>query len=162
MRPDAINITPGRDTDSQDVIALISSIYAEYGEVMFLQGADADLAAIERTYRHAGGEFWVCRDADGQLVGTVAVKFHSDSGEAVLKRLYVRKASRGTGLADELFDLVLAWSAARGAQRLVSWSDTRFTRAHAFYARRGMSRIGTRDMTDGALPYSEYGYAMTL
>ena len=157
-----MNITPGRDADSQDVIALIDAVYGEYGEVMFLEGADADLVAIERTYRHAGGEFWVCRDADGRLAGTVAVKLHADSAEAVLKRLYVRQEFRGTGLADELFDLVLAWSAARGVRRLVSWSDTRFVRAHAFYARRGLSRIGAREMTDGALPYSEYGYATDL
>ena len=65
---DPTHITPACDADSRDVIALIESIYGEYGEVMFLGGADADLEAIERTYRQAGGEFWVCRDGGGRLV----------------------------------------------------------------------------------------------
>jgi len=162
MDADTVNIMPGRDSDSPEVVALIEEIYGEYGEVMFLEGADGDLVAIEETYRGHGGEFWVCRDGAGQLVGTVAVKLDAAAGEATLKRLYVHEDLRGTGLADRLFDTVVAWAAARGAARLVSWSDTRFTRAHAFYAKRGLAQIGQRDMTDGAMPYSEYGYAMDL
>lgn len=157
-----MNIMPGRDSDSPDVIALIDKVYREYGEVMFLEGADGDLLAIEQTYRAGGGEFWVCRDAGGNLIATVAVTLGADGTEADLKRLYVRKGNRGTGLADELFDTAVAWAASRGARRLVSWSDTRFERAHAFYARRGLSRFAVRDMTDGAMPYSEYGYAKDL
>ena len=162
MNASATNIMPGRDSDSREVIALIEEIYGEYGEVMFTEGADGDLLAIEETYRAHGGEFWVCRDGAGQLAATVAVKLDATAAEATLKRLYVREPLRGTGLAERLFDTVVAWAATRRATRLVSWSDTRFTRAHAFYARRGLAPIGTRDMTDGAMPYSEYGYAMDL
>ena len=162
MDSSAVNIMPGRDSDSREVIALIEAIYGEYGEVMFTEGADGDLLAIEATYRARGGEFWVCRDGGGRLAATVAVKLDPAAGEATLKRLYVHKTLRGTGLADRLFDTVVAWASTRGASRLVSWSDTRFTRAHAFYARRGLTRIATRHMTDGAEPYSEYGYAMDL
>ena len=66
------------------------------------------------------------------------------------------------GLADALFAGAAAWAAGRGARRLVSWSDTRFERAHAFYARHGLSRFAVRQMTDGVVPYSEYGFAKDL
>lgn len=157
-----MTIAPATDSDSRDVIELIDEVYREYGEVMYLEGADADLAAIEETYRARGGEFWVCRAGDGELAGTMAVKIDDDTREAALKRMYVRKAFRGKGLAGRLFDTAVAWALARRATRLVSWSDTRFERAHAFYAKRGMTRIGVRHMTDGAMPYSEYGFAMDL
>jgi hypothetical protein len=43
------------------------------------------------------------------------------------------------------------------------WSDTRFTRAHAFFARHGFQRDGrVRSMDDGWLPYQEYFYWRTL
>jgi len=161
MTPETLTITLATDNDSRDVIAMIDEIYREYDDVIFLEGADADLLAITETYRGQGGEFWICRSAEGELAGTVAVKI-DDAGEATLKRMYVRKTFRGTGLAGRLFETVVAWARARGAGRLVSWSDTRFERAHAFYARLGMEQFGLRAMTDGAMPYSEYGLAMAI
>jgi len=157
-----MTIAPAADSDSREIIALIDEIFREYGDVIFLEGADADLLAIEEIYRAGGGEFWVCRADDGELAGAAGVRVDNAHREATLDRLYVRKAFRGTALAGRLFDTAVAWALDRGARRLVSWSDTRFERAHAFYAKRGMAQTGVRHMTDGAMPYSEYGFAMDL
>jgi hypothetical protein len=48
-------------------------------------------------------------------------------------------------------------------QRLECWSDTRFTRAHAFFARGGFQGDGrVRRMHDGWMPYEEYFFFRDL
>ncbi len=47
--------------------------------------------------------------------------------------------------------------------RVEFWSDTRFTRTHAFFARFGLQRAGRiRTMHDGWMPYQEYCYYLDV
>jgi hypothetical protein len=47
--------------------------------------------------------------------------------------------------------------------RIEFWSDTRFTRAHAFFARLDFHRDGRiRSMDDGYMPYQEYFFFRNL
>jgi putative acetyltransferase len=53
----------------------------------------------------------------------------------------------------------LDWARKQGMQRIEFWSDTRFARAHRFFARFGFQRDGRiRTVEDGWLPYQEYFY----
>ena len=54
--------------------------------------------------------------------------------------MYVAAGLRGSGLAHILADAVEAHARAAGGRVLRLWSDTRFSRAHRFYERRGFVR----------------------
>ena len=100
-----------------------------------------DLAAV---YDGGGADMFVAFD-DGLAVGTVAVRYHVDR-TAELKRMYVRRAARGHGVADQLVAHVVAGASARGCRAV--WLETlqgamdpaiRLYRRHGFVpsARRG-------------------------
>ncbi len=60
-------------------------------------------------------------------------------------------------------DWAVDWSREHGFRRAQFWSDTRFTRAHRFFEGYGFTKTGeVRDMDDGALPYSEFFFALNL
>jgi GNAT superfamily N-acetyltransferase len=57
-------------------------------------------------------------------------------------RVYVAASQRGTGLALALMEAAESHARAAGAEVIRLWSDTRFTRAHTFYAKLGYVRQG--------------------
>ena len=65
-------IRPATPADVAPLIALIDRVYREYGDVIYLEGADGDLLDIDRFYRAQGGEFVVLDDA-GSVRGAHAV-----------------------------------------------------------------------------------------
>jgi hypothetical protein len=42
------------------------------------------------------------------------------------------------------------------------WSDVRFDRAHAFFRRWNFVQGERRQMSDGAMPYEEYFFSLSL
>lgn len=133
-------IRPGTDADSAALIALISDVFGEYpGCILDVDGEMPELRRPATQIREAGGLFWVA-ERGGELVGTVSCRPGAVPGMMELKRLYIRANQRRQGLARHLVALVEA--AARDARCPVIelWSDSRFTAAHAFYARLGFRR----------------------
>lgn len=150
-------LRPFTPEDQSVVIALIDSIYTEYGDCICLENCDSDLLDVPANY--ANGRFMVLVDGDA-LRGTVAVKQNPEHPDACyLKRLYLHAGLRGGRWADRM----LAWAvgAARelGMKRIEGWSDTRFTRAHAFYAKHGFTQGAVRTMNDGWEPYEEFYFS---
>lgn len=93
-------IREATDNDREAIIQLIDEIFQEYGDRVFLEGAESDLMAISDEFYGKGGQFWVY-EIDHQIVGTAAV-VPDNAGKAVLKRVYLHKNYRGSGIADEL------------------------------------------------------------
>lgn len=141
-------LRPLRDEDALDVIELIAGVFGEYpGCVTDVDGEMPELRRLASYYAEHGGEGWVALRGD-RVVGTVGFTV-VDGATAELKKLYVHRTERGTGLAAALVDRVEAAARARGARAIELWSDTRFERAHRFYERRGYVRPGTtRDLHD--------------
>ncbi len=149
-------IRPGRDADAAGFIALIRACWSEYPSIVFdLDGEMPELRALAGYYARAGGALWAAEDAAGRLVGMIAVRPDGPRTWEIC-RLYVDRAQRGTGLAARLLATAEAHAA---ADRLVLWSDTRFTRAHRFYEKHSFLRTGPiRPLHD--LSHSlEFGYA---
>ena len=153
------SIVPFEARHVDAILALIGSVFAEYGLTFDPSGYDADLTRIEMKYRDAGGDFWVLEE-DGRVVGTVAVVPLS-TAEVEVKRVYLDASLRGQGWGRRLVEHTLAWARARGHERVRLWSDVKFTRAHVMYERLGFVRTGIRDCED--LDHSrEHGYEMPL
>ena len=159
-----MKIRDATNADSEEVIDLISSIYDEYGEIMYTDGADKDLLDINQHYHKSGGDFVVLEDDQKRIVGSHATLPKDQStGLLTFRRLYLEKSMRGSGAGKTLMDWAVNWAKDHEYKRIEFWSDTRFKRAHQFFENYGFHSTGEiRDMDDGALPYSEYFFSLNL
>jgi len=154
-QPEPSNVLDGmrvrivRDTDAQDLFGLITLCFAEYPGCFADPHADlADLVHPAQTAAARDQLFLVVEDDTGRVQACIAVDF-PDNVTAEMHRLYVRPDARGRGLATDLIGLVEAHARARGVERIILWSDTRFLTAHALYEKRGYVRLaGSRDLGD--------------
>ncbi|MBM6596425.1 GNAT family N-acetyltransferase [Microvirga pudoricolor] len=133
-------LRPARNEDAQDLFGLLSLCFADYPGCFVDPHDDLrDLREPGRPFGRGDGQFWVLEDERGRIRACVAVDF-PEAGTAELHRLYVRPDQRRQGLGETLVRIVEDYGRAKGADRLVFWSDTRFTAAHKLYERMGYSR----------------------
>ena len=132
----------GRDDDAAGFIALIGDCWAEYpGCILDVDGEERELRALASYFQRHGGALWAAEQA-GRVIGMVGARPLAEAGGWEICRLYVAAEARGAGLAQPLLDTAETHARASGAERLVLWTDTRFTRAHAFYEKRSYLRQG--------------------
>lgn len=153
-------IRAGRDDDADGFIALIGACWAEYpGCIMDVDGELPELRALATYFRDQGGMLWTA-ERDGRVVGMVGTRPLNDGDAAwEICRMYVDAAARGIGLAGDLLRTAEDHARAAGAQRLVLWTDTRFTRAHGFYEKLGYVRQGSIRILDDISNSLEFRYA---
>ena len=85
--------------------------------------------------------FLVARDDDGVPLGCGALRLLPTPGEAELKRMYVRPAARGSGVAVALLRALEDEARARGVTRLLLETGTAQPEAIRFYLREGYAEI---------------------
>lgn len=153
-------VRPGRDADSDAVIALIDGCYREYaGCVLDVDNEEPQLRQVATFFDSRGGHFWVA-ELDGVIVGCGG--FCPAGAEAQLFNLYLDSRYRGLGLGKSLVRLCSETARELGLKRLSLWTDTRFTRAHRFYESLGFHR-GPMLRSLGDRSFSvEYCYRMGL
>ena len=148
--------------DEPGVIDLVDRVYREYGEKMCLEGADGDLQALNEHYFERGGCFWVLV-IDATVCGSHGARPSQEASVCVFRRLYLEKSLRGTHWGHELMNVAIDWAKQKGYRKIEFWSDDRFSRAHAFFAKFGFKPDGrTRTMYDGHEPYTEHYYSLRL
>lgn len=141
-------LRPVRDEDAEDLFQLIEHCYSEYqGVVVERFGVDADLNQYATELAQLGGRGFVVEQSD-HIVALVSGA-PLDEARYQLKKLYVHRNQRGSGLASRLLENVETWARQHGAASLELWSDTRFKRAHSFYEREGfVKQDQTRALND--------------
>lgn len=151
MLPPDIHVRDARDADAEGLIALIGGCFSEYpGCLLDVDGELPELRAIATAFRGWGGRFWVAERA-GRVVGSVGFTPGKRGGYAELKKLYVERSARESGLGSALCALVESEARGAGYRRIDLWSDTRFTTAHRFYEKRGYTRgPTTRELHDSS------------
>ena len=152
-----MNIRPATTADVNALVALIDGVYREYGDQIFLEGADADLLDIDAAYRAPGGEFVVLDDGGAVRGAHAVLPLAQRPGVCTFRRLYLDRDLRGQSAGKLLMLWASEWALAHGLARVEFWSDTRFSRAHRFFEKLGLVHTGeVREMNDGAEPYREY------
>jgi putative acetyltransferase len=118
--------------DRPDVVELIDELDA-YQKPLYPPESHhgIDLAALAQP----NVVFAVVRDEHGTAAGCGAVVVLPDYGE--LKRMYLRPAHRGNGLAGALLAFLAREAAARGCTRLMLETGVSQPEALAFYRREG-------------------------
>jgi len=148
-----------RDSDSDQIIALVGACWAEYPGCVMDMDENPELLRLASYFAEAGGAFWVAED-QGQIVGMIGTRPSEEAWE--ICKVYVRASARGTGLANRLLAAAEAHARDQGATSLVLWSDTRFDRAHRFYERHSYVRQGGIRALDDLSNSLEFGYAKPL
>jgi GNAT superfamily N-acetyltransferase len=124
------------EKDSKQVLALISDIIVnEFHFKLELEegGLDSDLIHIEEHYKKSGGCFWVAEEESSNIVvGTTGVRKLTQS-ICELKRMYVSKAFRRSGIAQKMLDAAIEFARAAGYSRMVLDSSKSLTGARSLY-----------------------------
>ena len=101
-----------------------------------------DLFEIDKNYIKDGGNLWVALD-DDRIIGTIALK-NMGAGQGYLKRMYVDKKYRGTGLAQKLFEILQKFAKSKNLKEIYLATTTGPTvRAIGFYKKIGFKRVKT-------------------
>ncbi|MFW3171078.1 GNAT family N-acetyltransferase [Geodermatophilus sp. CPCC 206100] len=147
-REPAVSVGPARPEDFPRIAELTVSVYVGGGLASPEYGTQlADVAG-----RAARAQLLVARDADGRVVGSVALVLGGDFGEvlesddeAAFRMLAVDPAVQGRGVGARLVRTCLDRARAAGKRRMVLSTDPRMTAAHRLYARLGFTRLPERD-----------------
>jgi GNAT superfamily N-acetyltransferase len=149
----------GRDSDAEGFIALIGACWGEYpGCILDVDGEVPELRALATYFRDQGGMLWVA-EQEGRIHGMIGTRPLKEDAAWEICRMYVDAAARGSGIATRLLDTAEAHARAAGAERMILWTDTRFTRAHGFYEKLGYVRQGSIRILDDVSNSLEFRYA---
>ncbi len=110
-------------------------IKVEYG----VDSERPDLDVIPDMYQKDNGNFWVALDKD-TVIGTVGLLNFGD-GRGSLRRMYVDKMHRGTGVADKLVTALLEFAREKGYREMYLTTIEDLIAAQKFYERVGFQRI---------------------
>lgn len=99
---------------------------------------------VESAFFAGGGMFWLAVEGT-ELVGTLGLA-KKNATVGVLKKFFIRKDKRGTGLSRELYDRLIAFAKAEGITKIILDTPSILTRAHRFYERAGFRRITREEL----------------
>jgi len=130
---------PGLETQVLDLILPIQQV--EFG-VPITARDQPDLARIPEVYQTGRGGFWVGLDGD-RVVGTLGLLAFGEApwGGGALRKMFLHRDARGSGLAQALLDTALDQAQAQGLPGLWLGTLPHMAAAHRFYARNGFRRI---------------------
>ena len=104
----------------------------EYG---FKQFSEEILNFENSEYCMGNNKLWVAME-DGEIIGTTGIIEVSENA-ALLKKVYVKKAHRGKGIAQKLLNLCLEYAKKLGYDYVFLETYHRLERAKAFYSKNG-------------------------
>ena len=132
-----VRITQFKKEHSEATVKFILGILeGEFG----ITGVERpDLYRIPEVYQKGKSNFWLAIE-NGEVVGTAALADYGE-GRGYLKRMYVGKEFRGTGLAKNLLDTALAFARKNGFQEIFLGTVPEMAVANKFYQKNGFKRI---------------------
>ncbi|HJV48707.1 MAG TPA: GNAT family N-acetyltransferase [Geothrix sp.] len=126
---------PGLEAQVLGLILPIQQI--EFG-VPITAADQPDLARIPEVYQSGRGGFWVGLE-NGQVVGTLGLIDFGGGG--ALRKMFLCRDQRGSGLAQALLDTALDQARSQGLPGLWLGTLPHMLAAHRFYERNGFRRI---------------------
>ncbi len=97
---------PACNGDAAAIRAIVFDALLEYRLAPDPAGTDADLDDIERHYWRDGGWFALIQNADGKIVGSIALHRH-DGDTAELRKMYLARSARGQGIGKWMLEQAL-------------------------------------------------------
>ncbi len=119
-------------------------VLEEYGLEPDLEGAEADLNAIEKHYTDNGGYFGVVIEAKC-IVATIGL-YRVDDSTCELRNMYVFPDQRRNGLEGQLLKFAQATSRQMGFQRIILETVSSLEEAVDLYTRFGFQEYESEHM----------------
>jgi N-acetylglutamate synthase-like GNAT family acetyltransferase len=98
-----------------------------------------DLLKISEIYQTNKGNFWIAVEK-GKVVGTIGLRNYGNN-RGCLKRMYIDKNFRGTGLASELFLTLVKFAKENNYKEIFLTTFETMIAANKFYLKMGFKRI---------------------
>lgn len=149
-----INIRPFQKSDSDKVIEFISDIIVnEFKFKLEFDTLDSDIFAIDESYNKSNGScFWVAETVVNddysntqqkqKILGTTAVRnLKQFESTCELKRMYVLRDFRRSGVGQKLLDIAIDFAKSVGYSRIVLDSSKALHPARALYLKNGFVDI---------------------
>jgi putative acetyltransferase len=149
-----INIRPFQKSDSDKVIEFISDIIVnEFKFKLEFDTLDSDILVIDETYNKSNGScFWVAETVVNddysntqqkqKIIGTTAVRnLKQFESTCELKRMYVLRYFRLSGVGQKLLDIAIYFAKSVGYSRIVLDSSKTLHAARALYLKNGFVDI---------------------
>ena len=115
-----ISIQPARcEGDFAAAVELFEEYAAWLGVDLNFQGYVSELANLPAKYAQPAGELYLAWDENETPVGCVGVAPLPEPDACEMKRLYVRKAARGTGTGRALAETIVRFAEAAGYRRIL-------------------------------------------
>lgn len=86
-------------------------------------------------YKKSGGQLWLVTDKEDNIIGTIPLFKHNNE-EMELKRFYVRKDYRGTGLSKFLYNVAIDMCKKSSIKKVSLGTFDKFESAIHFYEKR--------------------------
>jgi ribosomal protein S18 acetylase RimI-like enzyme len=144
----SLTVEPAQPEDFGAIARLTVDVYV--GGELATDAYTPQLADVAG--RAPRSDLLVARDAEGRIVGSVALVLSGDFGEvttseeeAAFRMLVVDPEARGQGIGELLVTTCLERARAAGKRRMVLSTDPRMTAAHRLYERMGFRRLAERD-----------------
>ena len=135
-----LELRNARDDDSDGLLSLMASVYAEYDFVFDVDRELPEMRCAASEFSGRGGRFWVAEE-NARIIGMIGCEPFRNGDAYELRRLYVHKGWRRQGVGARLVELVEREASANRASCIELWSDTRLVTSHRFYERLGYIRI---------------------
>lgn len=139
-----IHIEQYKDNYRQDMIDMILSIQNGEDHLGFTLEEQPDMGDVNSAFLANGGMFWMAFE-DDKLIGTLGLAKKNDE-VGVLKKFFVRKDKRGSGIGTDLYKTLLSYAAESGMTKIILDTPSICTGAHRFYERNGFRRIGREEL----------------
>jgi GNAT superfamily N-acetyltransferase len=136
----AFTIRRARPEDAAAVRHELAAYLDYIGDALDADGLDHDIAHWQDEYDGRTGVLLLVVDEGGEVVGTAAVRV-LEPGVAELKRMWLRPAARGRGLAQELLDKCLDEGRRLGCQTMRLDSQGKLAAAVKLYRANGFREI---------------------
>ncbi len=113
-------ITFNKNFQQEIVDVLHDVLNTEWGSYIDKK-KDPDLFNIKGYYLNSGGNFWIGLGEDNSIVGTIAIKMFDLNSKKIgyLKRFYLKKNYRGSGLGKKLIETVIKFCKKTGIGEIV-------------------------------------------
>lgn len=134
----SFRIAPFAPGQEEQVIGLILPIQQREFGVPITAADQPDLAAIPEVYQKGRGGFWLGLVGD-EVAGSIGLIDFGSGG--ALRKMFLRKDQRGSGLAQALLDTLLKHAGEAGLPSICLGTLSHMHAAHRFYERNGFTRI---------------------
>ena len=132
-----VKIVPYSDEYKNQTINLILTILEN--EFYSFGYERPDLFNIPETYQANNWNFWIAIEK-GKVVGTVGLRNYGNN-RGLLKRLYVNKNFRRTGLGSKLFVTLVKFAKEKNYREVFLGTSEKMIAANQFYLKMGFKRI---------------------